>query len=138
MRIVKNNRVQLIIICTIIILLFTIFYVHGQEQKFISPNTLTVTVNEGFVVELPQIAYWNSKVAVSVEAQPGTRCKLSYINPAGNLTEADGLGVTIANTDGLCTWMWKIDEAGRKGSGRVIVRVGETSETHFIEIRSGY
>ena len=98
----------------------------------------TVTLNEGFVVELPQRAYWNSRVTVSVEAPPGTNCELSYITPAGNLSETDGLGVTTANPNGLCKWTWKIDDSERKGSGRVIIRVGETSETHFIEIRSGY
>jgi hypothetical protein len=59
---------------------------------------------------------------------------LSYITPAGTISETDGLGLTTADSDGICSWIWKIGEAKKKGAGRVIVTINGVSETHFIEV----
>ena len=92
------------------------------------------TPENDFGVTLPQRAYWNSKVTVSAEASPGMSCKLNYITPAGTISEANGLGHTIANANGVCSWTWIIGESKKKGSGRVIVTINGVSETHFFEV----
>jgi hypothetical protein len=43
-----------------------------------------------------------------------------------------------ADSDGLCKWQWKIEEADGKGSGRLIFTIDGVSETHFIEVRSAF
>lgn len=108
----------------------------SQETTRASPTSQSRPTHVGFVVTLPQRAYMNSMVTVSVETQPGTNCDLTYINPAGVVSEADGLGSTIAEADGMCTWSWKLEETTQSGPGRIIIYVGEVSETHFMEIRS--
>lgn len=108
----------------------------SQEATRVSPILQSQPTHARFAVALPQRAYMNSMVTVSVETQPGTNCDLTYINPAGVVSEADGLGRTIAEADGMCTWSWKLEETTQSGPGRVIIYVGEISETHFIEIRS--
>ena len=136
MRNVKKGLTHLLIACAITFLLLAVL--HSQTQESALRNTSTAIESKGFVVDLPQRAYWNSNVTVSVEAAPSTSCELSYISPAGILSKADGLGYTTAGANGLCSWNWKIEETKRKGASRVIITVGDVSETHFIEIWSGY
>jgi len=78
---------------------------------------------KGFVVTIPQRCDWNNNVTVEVQATPGTICKLSFINPAGDMIGAEGLRQTIAKANGNCSWTWKIDEMNHRSSGRLIILV---------------
>jgi hypothetical protein len=102
-----------------------------------SPTPQSLPTRVKFKVNLPQKAFTNSNVTVSVEAQPGTNCGITYVAPTGETNEAEGLGDTMANENGMCTWTWRIGEVKQKGAGRVIISIGGISETHFIEIRPG-
>lgn len=99
-----------------------------------TPSTPTDITDTGFVVNIPQKALWKNYVTVSAEASSGTKCGLIYIPPSGNIHQTD----TIADTSGLCVWNWKIEEAEGKGNGRLIFTIEDISETHFMEIRSGF
>ena len=105
-----------------------------QFTKPVPQNTPTAAENKGFVVNIPQKAFFKNYVFVSVEASPGTSCELTYISPSGDLGHMD----TTANTNGICSWRWKVDETKGKGDGRLIFTIEGISETHFIEIRSGF
>jgi len=109
----------------------------GQGTMNVSPTPQSLPTRVKFKVSLPQKAFTNSNVTVSVEAQPGTNCSITYISPTGETNEAEGLGGTTADESGMCTWTWRIGEIKQKGAGRVIISIGEISETHFIEIRPG-
>jgi hypothetical protein len=87
-----------------------------------------------FTVNIPQKALMKNYVTVSAEAPPGTTCELIYVPPSGNIHQTE----TLADASGLCTWRWKVEESEGKGNGRLIFVIGETSETHFIEIRSSF
>ena len=97
-------------------------------------QTSTHQKDEGFKVTIPQKALHKNKVSVSVEAAPGTGCELTYISPSGAISYMD----TAADTSGICSWTWKVDEAKGKGAGRLIFTIEGVSETHFIEIRANF
>lgn len=109
-----------------------------QFQESLNVSTPTATKRKGFIVKLPQKAFWNSILTVTVEAPYSTSCELSYISPSGSFSKAAGLGRTRANKSGVCMWSWKIDPSGKTGTGRLIVTIGGLSETHFVEIRSAH
>jgi hypothetical protein len=91
--------------------------------------------HDDFRVIIPQKALFRNYLEVSVEAQPGTSCELIYISPSGEIHYMDTI---TADTTGLCTWKWKVDETKGKGAGRLIFTIGGINETHFIEIRSSF
>ena len=90
--------------------------------------------DEGFRVTIPQKALHKNKVTVSVEAATGTECELTYIAPSGDINKMEA----VADTDGICSWTWRVDETKGKGSGRLIFTIEGISETHFIEIRTSF
>jgi hypothetical protein len=98
------------------------------------PSTPTIVPKAGFVVNIPQKALMKNYVTVTAEAPPGTKCELTYIPPSGNIHQT----ATIADTSGLCVWNWKVEDSEGKGNGRLIFTIGNISETHFIEIHSGF
>jgi hypothetical protein len=106
----------------------------GQSNSFQPPSTPTVISDAGFVVNIPQKALIKNYVTVSAKASLGTNCKLTYIPPSGNVYQTH----TIVDASGLCTWKWKVEESDGKGNGRLIFTIGNSSETHFIEIRSSF
>jgi hypothetical protein len=140
------TRKTSIILPILLVMAFVAFLawanLHGQansSQTSITPAvqppiTPTAVPKTGFVVNIPQKALIKNYVTVSVEALPGTICKLNYISPSGETHQTD----TIADAGGLCIWKWKIEETERKGNGRLIFTIGEISETHFMEILSNF
>ncbi len=41
---------------------------------------------------------------------------------------------TVADSNGLCEWRWKIEESHRAGDARLIFTINGLSDTHFIQI----
>jgi hypothetical protein len=97
-------------------------------------KTSTPQIDEGFKVTIPQKALHKNKVSVSLEAAPGTACELTYISPSGDISYMEA----AADTSGICSWTWKVDETKGRGAGRLIFTIEGVSETHFIEIRASF
>jgi hypothetical protein len=106
-----------------------------EPQKSTPLSTPTAHNNEGFAVTIPQKTLYKNKVTVSVETTPGTDCELTYVSPSGDASFMDNI---VADTNGLCSWTWRIDETKGRGAGRLIFTIEGISETHFIEIRSSF
>jgi len=123
---------------TLLLLIFVTFsawaVLRGQSKSSQPPITPTITPNPGFVLNIPQKALMKNYVTVSAEAPPGTKCELIYVPPSGATHQTD----TIADASGQCVWKWKVEESEGKGDGRLIFTIGNSSETHFIEIHSGF
>jgi hypothetical protein len=98
------------------------------------PNTAVAVPTKSFVVNLPDKALLRNYVEVSVHANPGTTCKLTYIPPAGQTRQT----TAIADANGLCVWKWQIDASDGKGNARLIFTINGISETHFLEMRSSF
>ena len=109
-------------------------YPKEKSTEFSEQPPIAKPEETGFIVNIPQRGYFKSKVNITVEAPQGTACELAFITPDGIESEADGLGMTVADDSGLCSWDFVIEEASRKGSGRLIFYINGISETHFIEI----
>lgn len=98
------------------------------------PTFTPFTPAPNFDVTIPQKGLLKNYLTVSVKADPGTNCKLTFIPHSGEILVMD----TIANTDGECTWRWKLEESYGKGHGRLIFTINGVSDTHFIEILSNF
>ena len=99
-----------------------------------SPQPPSFTPVPHFNVNIPQKALLKNYVTVSVEAAPGTTCKLTFVPPSGVIREMD----TTADESGQCVWRWKLEEEVGKGDGRLIFTLNGVSDTHFMEIRSAF
>jgi len=133
-----NRKIPKILIA----LLFIVFVaflawmaLRGQTNSSKPPSTFTVVpTNPRFVVKIPEKALLKNYVTVSVEAAPGTKCRLTFVPPSGGVQTTD----KIADKNGLCEWRWKLEESQGKGYGRLIFTINGISETHFLEIHSAF
>jgi hypothetical protein len=131
----SSARKTLITLLLLIFVTFSAWAVLRERSKSSQPPIPpTITPNPGFVLNIPQKALMKNYVTVSAEAPLGTKCELIYVPPSGATHQTN----TIADTSGLCVWKWKIEESEGKGDGRLIFTIGDISETHFIEIHSGF
>jgi hypothetical protein len=112
---IPKTLIALFLIAFTILLVWVI--IRGQENSSRPPNTPSsqppaspTAVPLRFKVNIPQKALWRNYVEVSVEATPGTKCELTFVPPAGKTHQI----ATMAGTNGLCVWNWKIEEADEK------------------------
>jgi len=76
-----------------------------------------------------------SDASLQVRTTPGARCLLSYVTPAGKSSEAQGLGPTVADGNGICAWTWRIGANTTPGRGRLQVSVDGVGQGYEIEIQ---
>jgi hypothetical protein len=98
------------------------------------PSTPIVIPTKSFVVNIPDKALLRNYIEVSVKANPGTNCELTYVSPAGQTRQT----ISLADSSGLCVWKWQIDASDGKGNARLIFTMDGISETHFLEVRSAF
>lgn len=104
-----------------------IFILNTYKNKPVNPSF----TDPDFTVNIPGQALLMNYLTVSVEAKPGTTCRLTFIPPSGEVSVMD----TTASTNGLCEWRWKLDGNIGRGHGRLIFTINGVSDTHFIDIR---
>jgi hypothetical protein len=124
----KNQKVPLLLL--LIFSIAIVWVLLHRSGNLPAPTPATTSPYADFTVHIPQKALLKNYLVVSLEAAPGTNCKLTYVPPSGEIQEMN----TIANEDGLCKWRWKIDEAHGAGDGRLIFTVDGASDTHYIQI----
>jgi hypothetical protein len=131
------RKIQGISVALLLVLFFA-FVILGVFQSQNDPpqpaSTSTMLNDKGFEVNIPQKALVKNTVTVSVKARPGTICILTYIPPSGETSIMD----TTADTKGVCSWRWNVEESKGKGSSRLIFTIDGISETHFMEVWSGF
>lgn len=110
-------------------IIFTIWLAWHQEALPIEPTPVP-----HFNVTIPQKALLKNYVTVSVEAPEGTACELTFIPASGETQVMD----TIANANGVCEWRWKLEESYGKGNAHLIFTINGVSDTHFLEVLSGF
>jgi hypothetical protein len=131
----NSNLKNLAVLLTVAFLALFVWAVLQSESNSIqSQSTPIVTPELEFVVSIPQKALWKNYVTVSAEVPPETKCTLTYVSPLGAVHETN----STASATGLCIWKWKVDETEGKGAARLIFTINGASETHFMEIRSGF
>ena len=60
--------------------------------------------------------------SVVAQAPPPAQCSIAYRTPAGTMSQAEGLGPSIADASGRVEWTWAIGTGSRTGTGNVTVR----------------
>jgi hypothetical protein len=86
------------------------------------------------LIYIDKTAYINGFATATIRTQPGTQCKLTFILPSGRESTVDGVGTTIANEDGYCSWYWEIRFNVKPGRGAVIITAGGQTEIYSITI----
>lgn len=119
-------------VITVLLVSLTIIVVSMAWHKESRPIEPTPVPH--FNVDIPQKALLKNYVTVSVEAPAGTACELTFIPASG---EAQVMNAT-ANSEGICTWRWKLEESYGKGNARLIFTINGVSDTHFLEILSEF
>jgi len=56
-----------------------------------------------------------------IQTAPNAGCFLTYVEPNGVVSTAEGLGKKIADASGFCRWDWKISASTAAGTGRLSV-----------------
>jgi hypothetical protein len=130
----KFRLVLFIFLPAILILLTARVIQQGRNPETLPTATPLLFLDADYAVTIPDKALMKNYLTVSLETDPGTECKLTFIAPLGGMQEMD----TVADTNGVCEWRWKLEESYGKGHGRLIFTVNGVSDTHFIDIRAGF
>lgn len=86
------------------------------------------------VTYMTSTAHRGARARVVIKTTPGAKCMLKYKTPLGRVSKAKGLGKTIADTNGMCSWSWFIGTNTTPGTGVIIVTVNKYTEKHPITI----
>jgi hypothetical protein len=131
-------RKIIISLCSVLAAALVIFLFQKSEAAVIIQPSIAPTLpsfeDADFAVTLPDKALIKNYLTVSLDTNPGTACKLTFIAPSGTSREME----TIADAGGLCEWRWKLEESYGEGHGRLIFTINGVSDTHFINIRKGF
>lgn len=131
----RKFRLVLFIFLPAILILLTARVIHqGRNPESLPTSTPISFLDADYKVTIPDKALLQNYLTVSIETDPGTGCKLTFIAPSGGMHEMD----RVADANGICEWRWKLEESYGKGHGRLIFTVNGVSDTHFIDIRSGF
>jgi hypothetical protein len=131
-------RKIIISLCSVLAVALVIFLFQNKEPTIVVQPSfalpLTSFEDADYTVTIPDKALIKNYLTVSLETDPGTACKLTFIAPSGTIHEME----TIADVGGLCEWRWKLEESYGEGHGRLIFTINGVSDTHFINIRKGF
>lgn len=73
-----------------------------------------------------------SDARVVVQTEPDASCFLGYTTPSGTKSGADGLGATVADGNGICSWTWNIGPRTNPGTGKLTITANGV--TQFFDI----
>ncbi len=73
-------------------------------------------------------------VAITVQTRPGALCSISYVTPAGAVSQARGLTSRWADAEGRVSWVWSLSPHTRRGVGQVTVTCDGESRTISVKI----
>ena len=72
--------------------------------------------------------------SVTVQTSPGAQCSITYVTPAGTVSQAQGLEQKTADASGQVSWQWKIGSNTRPGTGTVTVTCNGVQASTSIQI----
>ena len=127
----SQQTIQKLLVTILLILALTLMFFLAFQRESVP---IEPTPAPHFKVNLPDKALLKNYVTVSVEAPAGTACELTFIPSSGETQVMSA----VADAHGMCEWRWKIEESYGKGNARLIFTINGVSDTHFIEIRSGF
>jgi hypothetical protein len=81
----------------------------------------------------PTVVLSGGRAEYRIQTDPGETCTLQYTAPDGVLTQAQGTGAIIADSQGICKWTWELGEL--EGDGLVTVTIDQITQDFSIEVR---
>lgn len=74
----------------------------------------------------------NENVSISISGEPGVTYSITVKYPSGAISDADGLDSKTADSNGNCSWTWKIGGRTKAGTGIITISGGgQTFNTTF-------
>ncbi|MFO7624609.1 MAG: hypothetical protein R6V73_09680 [Anaerolineales bacterium] len=81
----------------------------------------------------PTVVLSGGRAEYQIQTDPGETCTLQYTAPDGGLTQAQGTGAVIADSQGICKWIWELGEL--EGDGLVTVTIDQITQDFSIDVR---
>lgn len=101
-----------------------------------TPTLDPYNLSKPFVIlNYTSVAYPKDDAHARIITKPGSNCYIVYTLPSGTQSSAAGLGNTIANDNGICSWFWNIGFNTNSGIGYVTINVDGYVESFPIEIK---
>ena len=100
-----------------------------------SPFPTSTTTSAFTILVLTSPVQAGGNAFVQIQTVAGTNCFLSYTTPSGSDSEATGLGTTTANSNGVCSWTWKIGPQTNSGTGSLAITANGTTQFFNIVIQ---
>ena len=97
-------------------------------------HTQTIQIHQIELLELTKKVTAGADASVIIRTEPGLNCLINYITPAGNDSEAEGLDIKTADSNGICKWKWNIGPGTNPGTGIIYISVNGTTEKFSIII----
>lgn len=69
--------------------------------------------------------------SMTIETKPGISCSISYYAPLGNESTAKGLESKTSDSNGICSWTWRISGNTTPGTGTIYITVSGTNSQSF-------
>lgn len=85
------------------------------------------------VIKRPSIVLSGNRAEYQIQTDPGETCALRYTAPDGAPSQAQGTGVTLADSQGICRWLWEVGPG--EGIATVTVSIDEIRQDFQLEVR---
>ena len=87
----------------------------------VGDNKGRVGIGVGKSRGVPESIKKGADATLIIQTAPNVGCFLTYVEPNGVVSTAEGLGKKIADATGICRWDWKISASTAAGTGRLSV-----------------
>jgi hypothetical protein len=85
------------------------------------------------IIYRPSVALSGGQAEYQIQTDPGEICTLRYTAPDGTSSQARGTGAIIADSQGICRWLW--DVGALEGFATVTVSIDEIRQDFQLELR---
>jgi hypothetical protein len=108
-------------------------YPNGPTNPLYTPPATTVATSFVNIITV-QGGPPGGTAYVLAKTNAGVTCSITYLTPAGTISQAQGLENKAADGNGEVAWSWKIGTNTRPGTGSVDVSCGGATATAGITI----
>jgi hypothetical protein len=133
--VLKHHYTRILISCLVVILMLNVVFCQWPPQAPSRPKPTPDPTMAIDTIEVPESACIGQAVTITVKTVPGNECLVGvvYANTSGDPV-SQKLKPAVADSGGLCTWIWSVPEDASVGdaSVRTIVLWGAEKSHNLI------
>jgi hypothetical protein len=92
-------------------------------------------VGQFTVVTLTSPVARGAEATLKIQTQPGAACKVIFYGSDAARLNKGGLPDIIADASGICAWTWTVSGKAVPGTGKLVVKAGDQTQTLDIIIQ---